>query len=57
MPLVDKSSLAIVFSNPEPRRESQYPNGWMLIRGESQVRIYVSRDRGSRPSIVKKEAA
>jgi hypothetical protein len=57
MPLTTKSNLAIVFSNPEPRRESQYPNGWMLIRGERQVRIYVSRDDASRPSIVKKEAA
>jgi hypothetical protein len=57
MPLTTNSNLAIVFSNPEPRRESQYPNGWMLIRGERQVRIYVSRDDASRPSIVKKEAA
>jgi len=54
---INKSSLAIVFSNPQPRREPQYPNGWMLIRGDSQLRIYVSRDHASRPSIVKKEAA
>lgn len=57
MPVINKSNLAIAFSNPEPRRESQYPNGWMLIRPHSQVRIYVSRDCARRPSIVRKEAA
>jgi hypothetical protein len=57
MSQVNKSGLAIVFSNPAPRRESQYPNGWLLFRRNFQVRIYVSRDTASRPTIVRKEAA
>lgn len=57
MSLFKKEGLAIVFRNPRPRRESQYPNGWMLLRRNSQVRIYVSRDGAHRPTIVGKEAA
>jgi hypothetical protein len=52
-----KSELAIVFRNPRPRRESQFPNGWMLFHRGYQVRIYVSRDAARRPTIVAKEAA
>jgi len=54
---VNRSGLAIVFSNSQPRRESQYPDRWLLLRRNLLVRIYVSRDSASRPSIVKKEAA
>jgi hypothetical protein len=57
MPQINKSGLAIVFSNPAPQRETKYPDGWLLFRRESQVRIYVSRDTGSNPRILRKEAA
>jgi len=57
MPQINKPGLAIVFRNPEPQRESHYPNRWLLFRRDFQVRIYVSRDTASRPSIVRKEAA
>jgi hypothetical protein len=57
MTQADKSGLAIVFSNPEPRREPQFPNGWILVRRDSQVRVRVTRDDARRPSIVSKEAA
>ena len=39
MPQINKPGLAIVFRNPEPQRESHYPNRWLLFRRDFQVRI------------------
>ncbi|MGA2457911.1 MAG: hypothetical protein ABSF85_10115 [Terriglobales bacterium] len=41
---VNTAGLTIVFRNPEPRRESQYPDGWMLNTSGRQFRIFVGRD-------------
>jgi len=54
---VNTEGLAIVFRNPEPRRESQYPDGWMLNTSGRQFKIFVGRDDTRRPRIVRKEAA
>jgi hypothetical protein len=54
---VNTSGLEIVFRNSHPRRQSLYPKKWLLVRRDFRVRIYVSRDSASRPSIIKKEAA
>ena len=53
----NKSKLAIVFRNAEPRREAQYPEGWILLTSECEVKVFVGRDCGNRPRIVRKEAA
>ena len=47
---LNTAGLAIVFRNPEPRRESQCPDG-------RQLKIFVCRDDARRPRIVRKEAA
>ena len=54
---VNTAGLAIAFRNPEPRRESQYPNGWMLNTSARQLKIFVGRDDARRPRIMRKEAA
>jgi hypothetical protein len=54
---VNTAGLAIVFRNPELRRESQYPDGWMLFTSDRQLTIFVCRDDAERPRIVRKEAA
>ena len=51
------AGLAIVFRNPEPRREAQYPEGWMLLSSARRLQIFVGRDDARRPRIVRKEAA
>jgi hypothetical protein len=57
MSLVNKSGLAIVFRNPKPLRELQYPNVWTLLTSERQLNIFVCRNDARRPCIVRKEAA
>lgn len=54
---VNSAGLAIVFRNPEPQRESQYPDGWTLLSSDGQLKIFVSHDDARRPRIVRKEAA
>jgi hypothetical protein len=54
---VNKSGLAIVFRNPKPLRESQYPNVWTLVTSDRQLKIFVCRNDARRPCIVRKEAA
>jgi hypothetical protein len=54
---VNTAGLAIVFRNPEPRREPQYPNGWRLLTSDRQFNILVCHDDARRPRIVRKEAA
>lgn len=54
---VNPAALAIVFRNPQPRRESQYPDGWTLLASDRQLKIFVCHDDARRPRIVRKEAA
>jgi hypothetical protein len=54
---VNTAGLAIVFRNPAPRRESQCPDGWMLLTADRRLKIIVCRDDARRPRIVWKEAA
>jgi len=53
----NKSGLAIVYRNSQPQREAQYPNGWTLLTGDGQFKVFVCRDHASRPRVVRKEAA
>ncbi len=53
---VNTVGLAIVFRNPEPRREPQI-SGWMLLTSDRQFNILVCHDDARRPRIVRKEAA
>ncbi len=54
---VNTAGLAIVFRNPEPRLEPQYPDGWTLLTSDGQLKIFVCRDDARRPRVVRKEAA
>lgn len=54
---LDTAGLAIVLRNPEPRREPQYPDGWMLLTSDRQLKIFVCRDVVGRPRVVRKKAA
>ena len=54
---VNTVGLAIVFRNSEPRREAQYPEGWMLLSSDRRLQIFVGRDDARRPRVVRKEAA
>jgi hypothetical protein len=51
------AALAIILRNPKPRRESQYPDGWMLLTSDRRLKIFVGRDDARRPRVVRKEAA
>lgn len=53
----NKAGLAIVFRNPEPQRELQYPQGWSLFTSEQEFNVVVRREDGKRPRVVRKEAA
>ena len=54
----NEADLAIVFRNPEPRRELQSSSTWLLFaRDRGDLRISVARDGVSRPRVVRKEAA
>jgi len=58
MTQANKAGLAVVFRNPEARRELQGSSTWLLfVRNRDDLRISVSRDGVSRPRIVRKEAA
>jgi hypothetical protein len=52
-----RPGLAIVFRNSEPKREAQHPDNWILLTSVCQVRIVVCHDRGSRPRVIRREAA
>ena len=54
---VNTAGLAIVFRNPEPRRESQYPFGWTLLTSDREFNVFVCLDSARRPRIIRKEAA
>jgi hypothetical protein len=54
---INTVGLTIVVRNPQPRRESQYPDGWMLLTSDCQLKIFICRDDATRPRIVRKEAA
>lgn len=54
---VNPAGLTIVFRNPEPRRESQYPNTWLLQAERQALKIFVVLDGANRPRIVRREAA
>ena len=51
------AGLAIVFRNPQPRRETRYPGGWILLSHDHQFKVFVGRDETRRPRVVHKEAA
>jgi len=54
----NEAGLAVVFRNPEPRREGQNSSTWLLCsRNREDFRVFVSCDGVSRPRIVGKEAA
>jgi hypothetical protein len=52
---VNTAGLAIVFRNPEPRREAQYPEGWMLLSSDRWLQIFVGRDDARRPALFGKK--
>ncbi len=51
------SRLAVVFRNPQPAREAQYPDGWILFSRAQQFKVVVCRDDGRHRRVVRKEAA
>ena len=54
----EKSGLTLVPSNPQPTRELQCPNRWLLhSRDEGDFGILVSHASLSRPRVIYKEAA
>jgi hypothetical protein len=54
----EKSGLTLVSSNPQPRRELQCPNRWLLLsRDGGDFKVLVSHDGVSRPRVIYKEAA
>jgi len=57
MPPTNEARLEIVFTNPEPKRDSNYQSDW-LLQGETEAtKIFVIRDASRRPRIIWKEAA
>jgi hypothetical protein len=57
MRIPNTAGLAIVFRNPQPRRETRYPDGWMLLSADHQFKVLVCRDETRRPHVIHKEAA
>lgn len=57
MQRLNTAGLAIVFRNPEPQRELQYPNTWLLQAERRALKIFVVLDGAKRPRIVRREAA
>jgi len=57
MQTVDGSGLSVIFRNPEPKRELQYPGVWLLITQDRKLNIFVSHDDATQPRVVRKEAA
>jgi hypothetical protein len=54
----ERSRLALVCSNPQPKRELQCPNRWLLqSRDRGDFSVLVSHDEMSRPRVICKEAA
>ena len=56
MQVQNTAGLAIVFRNPEPQREAQHPEGWILMTSEHEFNVFIRRDHGKRPRVVRKEA-
>jgi len=57
MQTISGSGLAVIFSNPEPKRESQYPDAWLLLAHGRELKIIVSHDDANHPRVVRREAA
>jgi hypothetical protein len=57
MRIPNTAGLAIVFRNPQPRRETRYPDGWILLSRKHQFTVLVCRDETRRPHVIRKEAA
>ena len=57
MEKVNQSDLAIVFRNPKPRREREYPSTWLLLAGKHALKVIVTRDAETRPHVMCTEAA
>jgi hypothetical protein len=52
------SGLILVSSNPQPLRELQYPNTWLMhSRDRGDFMILVLHDDLNRPHVLHKEAA
>ena len=49
--------LTLVSSNPQPSRELQYPNSWLLYSHDREFRVVVSHEPGSRSRVTHKKAA
>jgi hypothetical protein len=55
---IKTSGLTLVVSNPQPRRELQCPNRWLLhSRDGGDFKVMVSHAGMSRPRVIYKEAA
>ncbi len=54
----EKSGLTLVSSNPQPRRELQCPNRWVVhSRDGGDFKVMVSHAGMSRPRVIYREAA
>jgi hypothetical protein len=49
---VNQSDLAVVFRNPKPRREGEYPSTWLLLAGGQALKVLVIRDAETRPHVI-----
>jgi len=54
---VDQSDLAIVFRNPDPRRELEDPSTWLLLKEGQVLKVVITHDAQRRPHISWTEAA
>ncbi len=57
MDQMNEAGLQIVFRNPEPRRERDYPTTWLLLVGNQTLKVVVNRGTDTRPRVIYKEAA
>ena len=49
--------LIIIASNDQPERESNFPETWLLPKGNNTIEVHVMHDRLQRPFVHDKSAA
>ena len=51
------AQLMIIASNDQPERENNFPETWLLHKGNNTIEVHVKHDRLKRPFVRDKSAA
>jgi hypothetical protein len=51
------ANLIVIARNDQPKREEQYPQTWLLFKGDNMIEVHVAHDSLNRPLVRDKGAA